>query len=80
MKYWEFDPSDERARSPDNHNQNSDITSDVTRVDPHQHAPAATKPKRRWFRRWRLKRKAAERTTPAEEPKLKGKPVKRMPV
>lgn len=79
MKYWEFDPSNERARSPENHRQNSDITSDATRVDP-QHAAAAHKPKRRLLGRWRLKRKAAERTTPVEESKPKGKPVKRMPV
>lgn len=79
MKYWEFIPSGERARSPESHKQNSEITSDATRIDL-QHASTTPKRKKRLFGRWRAKRKAAERTTPVEEPKPKVKPVKRMPV
>ncbi|XP_006455224.1 hypothetical protein AGABI2DRAFT_180378 [Agaricus bisporus var. bisporus H97] len=79
VKYWEFIPSGERARSPESHKQNSEITSDATRIDL-QHASTTPKRKKRLFGRWRVKRKAAERTTPVEEPKPKVKPVKRMPV
>ncbi|KAF8892892.1 hypothetical protein BD779DRAFT_1436351 [Infundibulicybe gibba] len=81
LKYWEFQPSEQEEHDKRPHRQDSDVTSDGTRVGGNNSARSTPKP--RWgFRRNKGKSTEAKRSSPVQEAPQKdhGGPAKKMPV